>query len=92
MKVKVRNLTSPRTGKEVANQFEIEVGERVYFQSYDSIIAVHNRRTGKTYLDKNYWNYSVTTGKYRNQWLGETRATTDEKIANKTYQLKDLNK
>lgn len=35
----VTNLTSPRSGNPVANQFEIADDERVYFQSYQTLIA-----------------------------------------------------
>lgn len=92
MKVKVSNLTSPSSGKEVANQFQLEVGSKVYFQSYQTIIAVYDRRTGKTVLDKNAWDYSTTTGKYRNDFLGEKRPETERKIKNGTYKLRDLNR
>jgi hypothetical protein len=80
----------------VANQFIIEStykdGRRkaLYFQSYDSIIV--KRAKGKTYLDSRYWDYSVTTGKYRNQFLSEGIADTREKIQNGEYILTDLNK
>ena len=42
-------------------------------------------------LDKQYWDYSVTTGKYRNQFLGETKAETQKKIDSGEYILTDLN-
>ena len=35
---------------------------------------------GNTYLDHYYWNYSTTTGKYRNRFLGEDRKETEAKI------------
>lgn len=92
MNVKVRNLRS-HSGNEVPNQFEIEVGHKIYFQSYDTIIAVHDRRTGKTTLDKYSWDYSVTTGKYRNMWLGDSsKAETERKIKEGVYRLRELNK
>ena len=46
------------------------------FQSYKSIIAMKAFECGNTgnsykiFLDEQYWDYSVTTGKYRNQFLG----------------------
>ena len=46
----------------------------------------------KIYLDQKYWNYSNTTGKYRNIFLGETIKDTKAKIKNGTYILTDLNK
>lgn len=95
-KVKVKNMFSPRSHREVANQFIIIV-EAVgsYFQSYKSIIAfIPDRSQGpeaKTILDENYWNYSTTTGKYRNEFLGEGIEETQRKIKDGTYLLADLN-
>jgi hypothetical protein len=43
------------------------------------------------YLDEKYWDYSVTTGKYRNIFLNETKKETEKKIANGTYELTNLN-
>jgi hypothetical protein len=92
MNIKVKNLVSP-SGNEVANQFEITVGGKVYFQSYQTIIAVYDQRTGKTTLDKNKWDYSTTTGKYRNMWLADkSKAETEKKIKSGYYKLRDLNK
>jgi len=79
------------SGREVPNQFIIEVGNKTYFQSYNSIIAVDE--PGKpTILDKRYWDYSVTTGKYRNQFLSETKKETEQKIKSGEYKLRNLNK
>ena len=61
MKIKVRQMTSDRSGRPVANQFIIETARGRYFQSYRSIIAFRNKNTGKVTLDKIYWDYSVTT-------------------------------
>ena len=44
-----------------------------------------------TYLDEHYWDYSATTGKYRNQFLGEGIAETRAKIESGEYILIDLN-
>jgi len=46
----------------------------------------------ETFLDKKYWNYSNTTGKYRNIFLNETIKDTRAKIKSGTYILTDLNK
>jgi len=46
---------------------------------------------GKTQLDEKYWDYSKTTGKYRNQFLGENKKETEKKIASGEYILTDLN-
>ena len=88
--MKVNNLQS-RNGNNVPNQFEIIDNEgNIYFQSYSSII-VKKSTDGKVYLDKNKWDYSVTTGKYRNLFLGETKKETVAKIAAGQYILIDLN-
>jgi len=89
MKIKVQQMKSPRSGGSVANQFIIYTSEGRYFQSYDSIIVAIE--DGKTMLDENTWNYSRTTSKYRNEFLGETTAETRAKIESGEYELEDLN-
>ena len=89
MKIKVKQMTSPRSGGPVANQFIIYTIEGEYFQSYDSIIAFNNN--GKITLDDYYWDYSRTTSKYRNEFLGEGIADTRVKIKSGEYILADLN-
>jgi len=61
----------------VKNQFIIEDGNKEIFQSYNSIIAI--KENGKITLGKD-WDYSTTTGKYRNQFLGENKKATEQKI------------
>lgn len=86
----------------VRNQFLIEEkGEgwngnfikRTTFQSYESVIASitlwPDRRD--VVLDSNYWDYSTTTGKYRNIFLGEDKKTTQKKIESGEYKLENLN-
>lgn len=77
-------------GNKVANQFLIHNNGKTYFQSYDSIIAVKDME-GNVTLDERFWDYSRTTGKYRNQFLDEDKRTTQRKIDNGTYKLDDLN-
>ena len=86
--MKVENMTSAR-GNTVPNQFIITDNGDEYFQSYKSIIA--KRSEGKIYLDDYYWDYSTTTGKYRNEFLGEGIAETRKKIASGEYILTNLN-
>lgn len=88
--MKVRNMTSAR-GNTVANQFIIDTKDGLYFQSYASVIAFKPRNGGPIQLDARTWDYSATTGKYRNEFLGEGIADTRAKIANGTYVLTDLN-
>ena len=45
----------------------------------------------KIYLDIKYWDYSVTTGKYRNIFLNETKKETEKKIKDGVYTLTNLN-
>lgn len=87
---KVYNMDSPRSGDPVKNQFIIKTpeGARI-FQSYNKIIAI--KKDGKIYLDSNYWDYSTTTGKYRNAFLNEDKKETQRKIKNNEYILTDLN-
>lgn len=87
--MKVKNMTSAR-GNKVANQFIItDDNNNEYFQSYRSIIV--KKSQGKIYLDDYFWDYSVTTGKYRNEFLGEGIAETRKKIKSGEYILTDLN-
>jgi hypothetical protein len=85
--MKITNLKS-KSGS-IANQFEVRTENAVYFQSYESIIV--KIEGGKTYLDSHYWDYSKTTGKYRNQFLGEDKKQTEKKIKEGIYILTNLN-
>ena len=42
-------------------------------------------------LDYNHWDYSTTTGKYRNIFLNENKSLTQKKINANIYSLVDLN-
>ena len=99
---KVENMKSGRGYNRVANQFIIteegrgSLGNFITmetFQSYDTVIAVRIEWKDDTTieLDINNWEYSHTTGKYRNQFLGETKKETEEKIKAGIYRLVDLN-
>lgn len=74
------------------NQFTVldDSGNHI-FQSYDSIICKIDSK-GHVYLDEKYWDYSRTTGKYRNMFLDEGINETREKIKNGKYTLTNLNK
>ena len=97
--MKVENMTSTR-GNKIPNQFIItdyQEGNKIeYFQSYDVIIAkkvYDNKNFGiaEIFIDQNYWDYSRTTGKYRNIFLGEGIRLTRNKLENNQYILTDLN-
>ena len=65
--VRVENMKSVSSGRAVANQFKIYTDEGVYFQSYETLIAFKPYDDEKkTVLNEQYWDYSRTTGKYRN--------------------------
>ena len=68
--------------RSVPNQFIITGEDYILFQSFNSPIAM--KKGGKVYIFKD-WDYSVTTGKYRNQFLGETKKETLKKIATGEY-------
>jgi len=42
-------------------------------------------------LDGGTWDYSMTTNRYRNIFLGENKKATEEKIKSGTYKLTNLN-
>lgn len=69
--MKVQNMISNNTGREIANQFIIEDGGKTYFQSYSTIIAM--KEAGKVIIDTNAENYSRTTSKYLYQFLNTDR-------------------
>ena len=92
--MKVENITS-NNGNKIANQFVItDDKQNEYFQSYNSMIVKKDYENDqvKIYLDQKYWNYSNTTGKYRNIFLNETIIETKKKIKSGEYILTDLNK
>ncbi len=92
--MKVENITS-NNGNKIANQFVItDDKQNEYFQSYNSMIVKKDYESDqvKIYLDQKYWNYSNTTGKYRNIFLNETIKETKKKIKSGEYILTDLNK
>lgn len=84
-------------GNDVPNQFIIKEynkqGDIISetFQSYNSIIAKRDFLTGKVEIDKQYWNYSRTTGKYRNMFLIEDTKETQKKINSGEYKFTNLN-
>lgn len=89
-KIKVSNMSSSKTNRAVCNQFEITTPDGIYFQSYKSIIAF-KRIDGKIFLDRETWNYSNTTSRYRCQFLNERGKETQKKIDAGIYTLTDLN-
>ena len=92
--MKVENMQNS-SGRAIPYQFIVTDGLVTVFQSYDSIICrkeVFSAAAPKIELNREKWDYSKTTGKYRNQFLGETKKETEKKIKDGTYILTDLNK
>jgi len=90
--MKVENITS-NNGNKISNQFIItDDHKNIYFQSYKSMIVKKDTLYNQIFLDQKYWNYSNTTGKYRNIFLEETIKETKKKIKSGEYILTDLNK
>ena len=92
---KIENMKSSN-GNDIPNQFLIKGVEYkgqigCVFQSYNSIIAFRPASGSSIILDRETWDYSRTTGKYRNQFLNETKKETEAKIKSGVYILDDLN-
>lgn len=92
------SMLSPRTGNPVANQFIINNGKSLTFQSYETVIA---KQTNKVLtIDKNALHYSQTTLKYLKEFLntGATKQELSKRLVNgETFNgrkvvIKDLNK
>ncbi len=90
---KVENVTSSN-GNKIANQFDINTAEGRFFQSYNSLIAFrpfnHVKYGAQILLDKNDWDYSRTTSKYRNIFLGENKKETEAKIKKRMDNISSL--
>ena len=78
-------------GGDAPNQFKLYFQHGVLFKSYRSIIAIRYDSTikdenlkNKTVIGCDY-NYSRTTGRYRNQFLNEGVAETRSMIKDGTY-------
>lgn len=92
------------SGRPVANQFIIikykdDGAYYEYFQSYSAIVGERlvllNEQGGihKAFitLDEYFWNYSRTTSKYRNKWLGMNTQQIKQAIMSGVIKLRDLN-
>tara|TARA_R100001509_G_C4834949_1_gene204548 strand:- start:156 stop:449 length:294 start_codon:yes stop_codon:yes gene_type:complete len=97
MKIQVNNMTSPN-GNFVPNQFIIKTKNEVYFQSYQTIIAIqklctknNNFGVWKTILDNGALGYSRTTSKYLYKFLGMNRKQIEKRIKTKEIKFRNLN-
>lgn len=82
--VKVTRMTG-RTGRPVKNQYVIDTNRGSIFQSYATLVAFREHVTHHVTLDRCYWDYSRTTLKYMNKFLGESTQTIRDKIRSGAY-------
>lgn len=87
--IRVRQMIS-NSGNPVANQFIIYTDEGRYFQSYNSLIAFIPNSFNKPIQVGPDWNYSRTTGKYRNQFLNMDKKELEAKLENGEAVFADL--
>jgi hypothetical protein len=64
----------------------ISTDEGSFLFSYGTLIA-GKAIDGKVYLNEKYWDYSIITGKHRNEFLGEDITETRKKIKSGEYQF-----
>jgi len=83
---KVENMIG-YTGRKIQNQFIIYGNGFKLFQSYNSPIAM--LKGDKVYIFRD-WDYSTTTGKYRNMFLNETKQETLKKLKSGEYTAVDF--
>ena len=77
-------------GNDSKDQVIVHADNRSVFLSYGTPIAEIAGYDQTVTLDEKYWNWSATTGQYRNKFLGEGVADTREKIKDGTYRLANL--
>lgn len=70
MKEEITSLCSPRSGNPVPNQIIIRKGVDEYFKSYSTIVAKRDLVTFEIVLDSNPNDYTPTTMRYLNVFLG----------------------
>jgi len=88
--MKVTNLRSSK-GNKVPNQYSIDTGKSILFQSYDNIIAEVQFWNGIIYLDPVYYNYSKTTSKYLYMFLNMSKKEIQNELKSGKIQFKNLN-
>ena len=95
--LKVKNMVSASSGREVANQFVItnydDFNNTVTFQSYNSTIAIvdFNKQGAERLTLGRHWDYSRTTSKYLYQFLREYFGiSADKKSLETAIKNKDI--
>ena len=87
--MRVTNMTND-SGKSMPNQYIVMNKGCRYFQSYNAVI-VEIDENGDVYLDSQYWDYSKTTAKYRNKFLGLDKQEILDRVATGEIKFKNLN-
>lgn len=89
--MKVYNLEG-QSGRVVANQFVIEDGKKIVFQSYDSaIVKCEYNETGCDVMIGRDWDYSRTTTKYLKVFLINEIGMTNDEVETIKKQLRKGN-
>ena len=83
-KISVKNLSSPRTGEPVKNQFCISVplAGITRFQSYNTICLSYDRDCHVLTVYPEAFGYSVTTSKYSRAFLRDEIGLDDSTVDN----------
>ena len=81
-KISVKNLSSPRTGEPVKNQFciNIPLAGTTQFQSYNTTCLVYDRECYVLTVYPEAFGYSVTTSKYSRAFLRDEIGLDDSDI------------
>lgn len=80
---KIKNLTKNQVVVQFSDGSEI-------FNSYGKNIVEYSKNH-KIYFDKKYWNFSNTTSKWRNKYMGVDSKWVKDAIKNGIVKFKDLN-
>ena len=81
-KISVKNLSSPRTGEPVKNQFciNIPLAGIARFQSYETTCLVYDRDCRVLTVYPEAFDYSVTTSKYSRAFLRDEIGLSDPDV------------
>ena len=81
-KISVKNLSSPRTGEPVKNQFRISIplAGITCFQSYDTTCLLYDQECYVLTVYPEAFGYSVTTSKYSRAFLRDEIGLDDSDI------------
>ena len=82
----INNMKSNKE-RTVPNQYVIRLDNCDVFQSYETVIAIRDYDLDEVYLNKEYYDYSKTTSKYRNKYLELTTKEIEQKIKSKEFVL-----